>query len=110
MKFHKISARFYTIIQPDGRVEVREASSDCVKGRLYFSSRSKAFKVTTLLIQRGLVCVKRSGIHLSKRGHVTTDGGYHLGAILVPKKYSKEQLEVEKRRSELLHNLPLVSI
>lgn len=104
--FSKHQKHHYAVIFKDGRVEVRQAESDSVEGRVYFSCKTKAFKVAQALIEQGLVCVKRTGFMVTPKGFLETEGSYYLGAVLLPSK-DKETPEyaAEVAKSRMIHEV-----
>lgn len=105
-QFNAVTKRFQAKIKLDGSVLVSEASKHMVEGCVYFSCKSKAFKVATDLLAKGLIRPKRHGYMVLPRGYMEIEGYYYLGAIILeaPDRDSKEYDE-EVAKSELIHDV-----
>lgn len=104
--FNKLKRKHYAVIFNDGRVEVREAESDSVQGRVYFTCKTKAFKAATDLIESGLICVRRKGWMVAPKGFVEAKTSYYLGALILKERDKDTQdYKDEVFKSKLIHDV-----
>ena len=101
--FNKLKRAHYAVIFPTGKVEVRQAESDSIAGRVYFTCATKAYTVTMLLIGQGLICVKRRGWKVTPKGFVESKDSYHLGAVLIQTRDADQSDEIAK--SKMIHEV-----
>lgn len=104
--YNAVHRKFQAKIKRDGSVLVSEASKHMIEGCVYFSCKSKAFKVATDLLIKGLITPKRSGFMVTPRGFMDTEGFYYLGAVILskPEKETDEH-EEERAKSKLIHGV-----
>jgi len=100
--FNAIHKPFQAVIAKNGSVTVKKATKGHIQGCVYFSSKTKAFKVATLLLGQGLITAKRKGFMVTPKDYLEVTNGYYLGCVLVSKK-GEEVSEDELHRSELIH-------
>lgn len=84
MKYCKITCNWVARVFADGKVEVEQAQSDSIEGRVYFTCSTKAYKQTKLMLDKGLISAKRSnGWYVTPKGFVQSRAGYFLGAVIL---------------------------
>jgi len=104
--FNKFTRTFQAYIQANGTVEVREAKSDHIEGCVYFTCKTKAFKVATELLYLGLIPAEREGWMIAPKGFVHTNGAYYLGAVMLSERdKTGREYQNAQRQSQLIHGV-----
>ena len=105
-QYSKFQREYVALIFKDGHIEVKKASND-IKGRVFFTHATKAFKVATELVRLGLITVKRDGDMLNTSKEPAPVGRYYyLGAYILPAGICTPHLYAEEvLKSKRIHEV-----